>query len=529
MKLSFSLRSMVLAACALAISSKPALLQAADGTWTQNANGDWSTPGNWSGGTVADGQNSTAFLSDVITSARIINLDTARTIGNIFAQDTSHDYTISGANTLTLDVSTGTPIIDVVSGRTLSISSVIAGANGLQKDGPGTLTLSGVNTYTGGTFLTGGTLGVTSANSITAFGANDFSISGGARVNLRGVTTAQNVTIGAGGGVFANGGNNNYTTTGILSGSDTLTNLNVGGAASRVLSFNSTANDFTGGIIIEGLAAQTVQFNSLADSANNIAFTRSATSGVGTGTFRYGSGAITGLTLDSRAFEINSSDLVNNIVATIENANTTHAITINTDLVVTGTGAKTLGLTAAAGPTNVFAGDIANETDGGAGIVSVLKSGAGTWELSGNNTYTGNTTISAGTLTLADPSSTLFDIGASGINNSILGTGTVNLNGEFFFDLTGASTNNGDFWNIVNVGTLSETYGSTFSVDSSLGSFTDNAGVWSLVDGGNTWTFSQSSGVLSIAVVPEPGTLALLAGGAFVGVALLRRRRHSSV
>ncbi|MCB1041224.1 MAG: hypothetical protein KDA94_17065, partial [Acidimicrobiales bacterium] len=48
--------------------------------------------------------------------------------------------------------------------------------------------------------------------------------------------------------------------------------------------------------------------------------------------------------------------------------------------------------------------------------------------------------------------------------------------------------------------TLNESYGANFSVTSNLGAFTNNSGTWTLVDGDNTWTFSQSTGVLSLAV-----------------------------
>lgn len=125
-------------------------------------------------------------------------------------------------------------------------------------------------------------------------------------------------------------------------------------------------------------------------------------------------------------------------------------------------------------------------------------------------------------MTLAASSSTQFQIGASGVNNAILGTGTVNLNGLFVLDLTIASTNSGDFWGIVDVGSLNESYGSTFGVSSTLGAFADNAGVWSLVDGDNTWTFTEGTGILGVTVIPEPS--AALLGGLGL-LALLRRRR----
>jgi autotransporter-associated beta strand protein len=69
---------------------------------------------------------------------------------------------------------------------------------------------------------------------------------------------------------------------------------------------------------------------------------------------------------------------------------------VNNNLTTTPTGAKSLFLRGA----NNFANEITSNltNDGGGGILSVLRDSAGTWILSGNNSYTGNTTLSLGTL-----------------------------------------------------------------------------------------------------------------------------------
>ncbi|QJE97684.1 beta strand repeat-containing protein [Luteolibacter luteus] len=61
----------------------------------------------------------------------------------------------------------------------------------------------------------------------------------------------------------------------------------------------------------------------------------------------------------------------------------------------TGTAARTLSLSGSNPGDNTLAAAIGNA---GTGVVSVVKSGAGTWVLSGSNTYTGDTTVTAGTL-----------------------------------------------------------------------------------------------------------------------------------
>ena len=50
----------------------------------------------------------------------------------------------------------------------------------------------------------------------------------------------------------------------------------------------------------------------------------------------------------------------------------------------------------------------------------------------------------------------------------------------------------------------------------------DLNGVWNLTSGENTWTFTESSGVLGLTVVPEPKAALL---GSLGMLALLRRRR----
>jgi autotransporter-associated beta strand protein len=121
------------------------------------------------------------------------------------------------------------------------------------------------------------------------------------------------------------------------------------------------------------------------------------------------------------------------------------------------------------------------------------KVGTGTVTLSGNNTYTGTTTVSNGVLALATNGSLRFVIGASGTNNAILGTGTTTMNGRFAFDLTGASTNTNATWTIV-AGTLTNSYGTNFLVTG----FNGAGGRWTNTTNGVSYVFAQSNGVLSV-------------------------------
>jgi autotransporter-associated beta strand protein len=171
----------------------------------------------------------------------------------------------------------------------------------------------------------------------------------------------------------------------------------------------------------------------------------------------------------------------------------------------------TLNNSAAASFSGVLGGAGANENN-----LALVKQGAGSLTLSGANTYTGNTTVSAGTLILADNATLNFGIAATGVSNTIGGTGTLTLNGDFTFDLTSAAATGS--WNIVNVGALSATFAPTFTVTG----FADaGSNTWTRVNLGSTYTFDETTGLLT--AIPEPATWALLAFS-LTTVMVLRRR-----
>ena len=358
-------------------------------TWIQPDGGthNWSDSANWQDNNVANGTDVTALFNVTPGGDQTATLDTAVILGGLSLEWSNRNLTISGTNALTLDVTTNTPILDVNSGRILNMNAELAGSDGLQLQGGGRLDINATPTLTGGLTVIGSTLGLNQSgvfnSAINAIANGPISLSEGGRLLLRGGNNSSSqVFVGTGGGLLQNRGNNHYVTTGILTGSGTLTYGNAGGSGGRSLQFNSTANDFTGGFVLTD-GQQTIQVNSLG-GGNNIRFN-------GSGTFRYHSGATAAVTLG--AIELSGSG------GTIENTSS-HPITINTNLIATGAGNKTLELTGAAGPTNVFAGAIADETDGGEGTVALTKSGSSTWVLSGANTYSGVTTVSGGTLAL---------------------------------------------------------------------------------------------------------------------------------
>ena len=156
---------------------------AQDGTWTSNASGNWSDGTKWSGSIIAVGADNTATFN--APNDVTVTLDSNRIIGNL-AFNLSN-YVLDGGNTLTLD-SAAIPSVSVASGLTTSVSAGLAGTDGLDKTGAGTLVLSGVKSYTGGTTVTGGTLELSNTSTFDVSAINgSVTVQSGATLKLSGL------------------------------------------------------------------------------------------------------------------------------------------------------------------------------------------------------------------------------------------------------------------------------------------------------------------------------------------------------
>ena len=125
----------------------------------------------------------------------------------------------------------------------------------------------------------------------------------------------------------------------------------------------------------------------------------------------------------------------------------------------------------------------------------IIKSGNGTWSLAGTNTLTGNFTVTAGKLRLESTGRLTFAITGTS-NNQLAGDGSAEIDGQFFLDLSAADSTPGNSWPIAPL--AGKTFGATFQVGSTLGTFTKAGTTHSLVDGGNTWSFNETTGLLTL-------------------------------
>ena len=128
----------------------------ASGIWTNTSSGNWTDGNNWLDGIQACGAGQTAVFPE--TTGAIINLDTNRIISALAFSNAT--FTVIGTNnTLALEKSPTTPSIFVGAGGAVTMSNILASAEGLDKTGAGTLVLAnGNNTLFGTTTVQAGTL-----------------------------------------------------------------------------------------------------------------------------------------------------------------------------------------------------------------------------------------------------------------------------------------------------------------------------------------------------------------------------------
>ncbi|WP_181413084.1 fibronectin-binding autotransporter adhesin ShdA [Salmonella enterica] len=331
--------------------------------------------------------------------------------------------TISGG-TLTADHADSLGSGDIDNSGVLKVGegeleNILSGSGSLVKTGTGELTLSGDNSYSGGTTITGGTLTADHADSL---GSGDIDNSGVLKV---------------GEGDLEN----------TLSGSGSLVKTGTGELTL------SGGNDYSGGTTIIGGTLT-------ADHADSL-----------------GSGDID----NSGGLQVGEGELKNTLFGSGSLVKTgTGELTLNGDNDYSGGTTITGGTLIAASVNALGSGDIDNSgvlqvgegelknTLFGSG--SLGKTGTGELTLSGDNTYSGGTTISGGTLIAANVNA----LGSGDIDNS----GTLILDANGAFELANVTTHSGATTALaagstLDAGQFTQEDGSTLSID--LGAATDDA------------------------------------------------------
>ncbi len=413
-----------------------AAAQAFNGTWTNLTSGlNWSTVGNWTNGIVATGSTYTALFNTLdITTDMTVNLDTSRTIGNLIFNDTNQSTPGSwrltnSASTLTLAGGTPTITVTLAAGKNVTIDNRIAGADGLVKNGTGTLILTTNSTYTGNTVISNGTLQITPVGGIALSSTNvmvkngsTFAVSGGTFVGATLITNTL-LTVQSNGVLqldkYLFGRYGKFDTGALVSGTNTLYFASTNSATTNTLTIGSV--NFTNASVTMRPdnsinPVQTLMFDGTGSGASiDKLLLLAGSSGSSTGFHNYIMNISNSVTAanDLTVTTLNMTAGTNSTTSTFTKQGA-GALRVSNDF---SAGATNFDMSVSAG-TMIFGGtanfkSITVATPGTlqfdstnactnstviSGSGSVVKSGVGTLTLTGTNTYTGATTVQNGTL-----------------------------------------------------------------------------------------------------------------------------------
>jgi fibronectin-binding autotransporter adhesin len=296
----------------------------------------------------------------------------------------------------------------------LTFSSVVRGLGSVVKLGAGTTTLSGPNSYSGGTRLEDGVLSVSSDGNL-GNAAGELTFDGGTLRMAEAFTSARAITVASGGGAIDVAGPG-ATFTGLVRGAYPLRK-----AGQRTLTLTADSTAYTGSLTIEagivqlGAGGSTGTIAGDVINAGGLVFNRAtdlvfggAIGGGGTISKQGGnrltlSGSVGSTAALARAVEVRTGVMI--VTGALETSGSGRTTVASGATLAIGDG----------GATGRLVGDVNNDgalafnraTDltyqgGIAGSGTVAKQGAGTLTLLGDVASTGGVVISGGALRLGD-------------------------------------------------------------------------------------------------------------------------------
>ena len=541
--------------------------QAQTSTWTGGgADANWSTAANWSGGLPASSSATSlifAGTTNIGTLATPLNQNIANPfrldqltfnagagafflggnpfefnggINNSITQDSSSAVNI--ANDINPSANTTTTItLDGSGTGVATLSGAISAGSGnrdyaIVKNGSSTFSLTGTNTYGGGTTINGGTLIVNSAASLGA-ASGSLTLNAGTLEIGAGFSTSRNVILNNAASTIQVDPSQTYTILSPVTGTgglikngtgtlslaganlDTFTGTTIVNAGTLLLgktagdASNNYGGALRGDLIINSGATAQIQNHSQVDDTKNIWINGGTfdlntwTDGTSTGGIQFTGGSMVGAS--SGVFRLGGT-LTTNAAATTATISGGQ-LWLN---LVSGADFNVAAGTTPSGIDLSISGVVADGLFGN----SFTKDGAGTMVLSGVNTYTGTTTVSAGALNIQSTSA----LGTTAAGTTVSTGATLQVQGGIAvgteaLTLNGAGVSStGALRNISGTNSWSGnlTLGSASTVSSDLGTLTLSG---TLTNGGFVITAAGAANIVVSGIISGSGGLTKTGAG----------------